>query len=486
MPNPPLLSVSALQKLPLSDLERLVQSASGHATRRWLTLGRCLLVLGQNGRLAQCGCSGTTQYAGLLGIKRKDAADCKRVASCLEGLPLLRAAAEAGRVGWGALCEVTQKATSETDARWLEAAQRYSLSIIERMVEATAWGDPPCDPDLAPSLVPEESWLHLKVPSHVAVMFQKVVRQLSLQARTPMSAALCQELVLAEFLAGTGTSREALEKEREEARKDAAAKRRGRGSGRQMLLEGEGSAGKDSGQIGASICTEPVCAEKRPDGDQPDLGHPLPVLVDPENESAGLEQPTRLVDDDPPETALAALAGRGAICPSDPSLRLLVPDTDTGWENPRLRFSEAARLATPAQRREMMRRDGYCCSVPGCPNKLWLDLHHVVFYCEGGVTLPANLIVICSVCHRNIHKGRLKVTGTAPDGLRWTTRRGHELDRPFLLEPHLEGPEGGDEQTENSAEEPGRRDEAAYGLHRGDYRLGGIRLKFNRSTWSAS
>ena len=96
------------------------------------------------------------------------------------------------------------------------------------------------------------------------------------------------------------------------------------------------------------------------------------------------------------------------------------------WRNPRLRFQPANRLATPAQRREILRRDGFRCSTPGCPNHLWLDVHHIVFYCEAGKTIPENLTVVCAKCHRNIHEGKLVVHGS-PGRLVFTDRHGVSL-----------------------------------------------------------
>lgn len=368
-------TVSELQKLTLTELDKVTRTAVSGVGQRRLLIGRCLLVLGQDGRVEQFGCSGAIHYAGLLKVSEKEAAECRRVARALEHLPLLRAAAETGRIGWCALSRITQKASPETDARWLELAERYAFQILKKLVDRTSFGETPADPDLAPAREAEEGWLHLRLPAHVIAMFQRALRQVSMQARTPVSVATCFELAVADHLAGAGNvTAETLEKMKAEARKDVAA--RNRPVATQMLLE----------------------------------------------------------EDEAPEAPVEALAGRGAICPSQPDLRLVVPDTDTDWQNPRLRFSGEARLTTPAQRQEVMRRDGYCCSTPGCPHKLWLDVHHIVFYCQGGVTLPENLIVVCTRCHRNIHKGRLKVTGNAPDGLHWRTRKGHGLDRPLPLE----------------------------------------------------
>ena len=60
---------------------------------------------------------------------------------------------------------------------------------------------------------------------------------------------------------------------------------------------------------------------------------------------------------------------------------------------------------------------------------LWLQVHHLVFYREGGATVPEGLVVVCSACHRNIHRGSLRVCGRAPDGLTWTDRQGRDLER---------------------------------------------------------
>jgi hypothetical protein len=103
--------------------------------------------------------------------------------------------------------------------------------------------------------------------------------------------------------------------------------------------------------------------------------------------------------------------------------------------NARLHFNEEARLLTPAQRRELLRRDGYRCCTPGCPNTLWLQAHHIRFYSEGGLTELQNLLTECSRCHRNIHAGHLHVSGRAPNGLTWTDRNGAHYERRGLTEP---------------------------------------------------
>lgn len=60
----------------------------------------------------------------------------------------------------------------------------------------------------------------------------------------------------------------------------------------------------------------------------------------------------------------------------------------------------------------------------GLPHNLWLQVHHIVFYCRGGATVPENLALCCSRCHRNIHEGYLRVKGRAPTGLEWAISEG--------------------------------------------------------------
>ena len=85
------------------------------------------------------------------------------------------------------------------------------------------------------------------------------------------------------------------------------------------------------------------------------------------------------------------------------------------------------RLPGPKLRKRLLRRDGYCCATPGCPNTLFLQTHHIVFYCQDGLTVPWNLVVLCSRCHRNVHTGHLKVEGRAPEQLRFLDSRGRDL-----------------------------------------------------------
>jgi len=72
---------------------------------------------------------------------------------------------------------------------------------------------------------------------------------------------------------------------------------------------------------------------------------------------------------------------------------------------------------TTRKREQVLARDGYCCTVPGCRRNIGLDLHHIQLQSHGGGHELGNLTTTCNLHHRAIHYGKLVVHGTAPDHL---------------------------------------------------------------------
>ena len=70
----------------------------------------------------------------------------------------------------------------------------------------------------------------------------------------------------------------------------------------------------------------------------------------------------------------------------------------------------AARVNAPVLRRKLLHRAGWKCEVPGCTNRLWLDVHHLRFRSRGGQNDVANLMVLCSSHHRALHEGNVAVS----------------------------------------------------------------------------
>ncbi len=118
----------------------------------------------------------------------------------------------------------------------------------------------------------------------------------------------------------------------------------------------------------------------------------------------------------------------------------------------------ASRTIPPAIRRAVLGRDRYQCTVPGCTNRLWLDIHHLVHRKHGGAHTLANLIAICTVHHRMVHDGQMDIrwngdvlTFLFPDGRIESVRRPRHDPRgspsapggPDLLDEVVSTTEGG-------------------------------------------
>ncbi len=70
-------------------------------------------------------------------------------------------------------------------------------------------------------------------------------------------------------------------------------------------------------------------------------------------------------------------------------------------------------------RRHVERRDHGRCTVPGCRSTRGLELHHIVERARGGSHDARNLTLLCTHHHLARHHDKLRITGTAPDRLRF-------------------------------------------------------------------
>ena len=55
--------------------------------------------------------------------------------------------------------------------------------------------------------------------------------------------------------------------------------------------------------------------------------------------------------------------------------------------------------------------------------------HHLTLYCQGGLSVPSGMVLLCTRCHRNVHRGTLRIHGTPDSGLDWRDARGLPLGR---------------------------------------------------------
>jgi 5-methylcytosine-specific restriction endonuclease McrA len=74
----------------------------------------------------------------------------------------------------------------------------------------------------------------------------------------------------------------------------------------------------------------------------------------------------------------------------------------------RKRLADAKLAANAAIVRE---RDGNTCRWCGEPHAV--EIHHIVYRSRGGTHHTSNLICLCGECHREVHAGRLRISGNA-------------------------------------------------------------------------
>jgi 5-methylcytosine-specific restriction endonuclease McrA len=58
----------------------------------------------------------------------------------------------------------------------------------------------------------------------------------------------------------------------------------------------------------------------------------------------------------------------------------------------------------PGLRERVLARDGHRCRAVGCGATRFLEVHHRVRRADGGANAPANLVTLCSRCHRFMHE----------------------------------------------------------------------------------
>lgn len=122
-----------------------------------------------------------------------------------------------------------------------------------------------------------------------------------------------------------------------------------------------------------------------------------------------------------PAQPIAAETARRLAC--DASLRPLILDA----QGQLVAFGTSARVAPPALRALVLRRDRHC-RFAGCRARID-EVHHIVFWSRGGPTRSDNMLGLCWHHHHLVHEGgwelsgdaNVEVKGTGPDGRVWTT-----------------------------------------------------------------
>lgn len=372
--NPCQWRLSTLLSLETEQVHKVACWAAGSLTSFHLVLGRCLLALHESKGYKAYGCSTAVHYgSSVLGVSTRVARECKRVADRLQNLPCLTLAAERGKLPWGKLREVVRVAAPETEEYWLKLCGEYESNRIQRLVSMTPVGHLPGDTDIENTCTTE---FRIAATPELIQMFRRARRMFSLELDQNVSGAETLECLLAAFFSTQALDSTALEEARREADKELQAER-----ARQI----------------------PEVIEAREKAEE-----------------------------------LGLLGGAEDVPGKESTIEELLSEaigtSSCDWRNTRLRFNPQSRHTTKAQRLELLRRDGWCCSTPGCPNRTWIHIHHIAPYSEGGPTAPENLICLCSGCHRNLHDGHLKITPTDTGRFIFTDEHGRNLERQADLE----------------------------------------------------
>ena len=86
-----------------------------------------------------------------------------------------------------------------------------------------------------------------------------------------------------------------------------------------------------------------------------------------------------------------------------------------------LNVGRTRRLATRKQRLAVIARQQGVCAAPGC-HHAHLEMHHTIWWSDGGPTDLDLLIGLCVRCHHLIHRKLLNVSGNVVDGFTFTNR----------------------------------------------------------------
>lgn len=366
MLNPLELAPAQLRQLSPETLDRYARGATGKMARLRVFLGQVLLAMDDTDAHDHFGCHSSAHYAeAILRMDGKSAQRLRRIAIRLETLPVLSEAVANGTIAWSSLRAILPLCDEGNEAEWLRRAQQLTSRELEAAIRFQRSGGASADPRQAVELT-------FHVSPETAALLEWANRDLSREAGRRVNAEELLEALCAERLAGAPFPSEA--------------------AWNQVQVE----AARDVEAAAARSVEVAVRSG----------------LVELPDEEASPEASV----DEVPLNHWNAVIAQETPCPGAPRLTLVRP-TPT-WQNDKLRFNPKSRLVTDAQRREIFRRDAYGCSTPGCTHTLWLHVHHIVFFSEGGLTVPDNLLTVCSACHRALHEGHLQVR-EGPRGLIW-------------------------------------------------------------------
>jgi Domain of unknown function (DUF222) len=316
-----------------------------------------------------------------LGVSAATARAYAEVASHVSDLPHLAAGLAEGRLNLDQLRAVLAVATPETDAQWAEAAGALSFKDLEALVRSKEL------PTRASDRADEE---------RRSLRFNPARRSLVAQL-PPLSYAEVRAVLEARVKAMGSEPETPLDQRLADALVS--------------LLTQSGPANGAAGSARVPLVVAHV---------------PFEVLVDPDSTLAGELERAGLISAD---------VVRRLVCDGEVIVALDDEAGHTMYEG------RARRDPTPAQRREVWRRDRHCI-FPGCAHVLFTDCHHLEEWQAGGPTDLGNLALLCTHHHHLIHTKLWSMTGDANVEVRFVGPSAQVMTtRPSRLWTQVSDPE---------------------------------------------
>jgi 5-methylcytosine-specific restriction endonuclease McrA len=321
-----------------------------------------------------CGYSSIHAYAEqVLGFSRNKTFQFIHLAESLEHLPRLRESLTRGELPWTKAREVVKVATGQTEGQWIERAQQLNSRALEARVkearvstrallaEASGQGSLlGSQLAAAAGADPSGSAPGSGIPGGAtgtapsAILVAEAAVTLTLHLR-PLDLARLQSMLEKIRKAGGATTRHQTREE--------------------LLL-----AGLDA--LLSSLEVSERSAKESAGGELP-RGNSAP--------------PYQVVMDSCEECGTARLPDRRGVAPAMAAQAAC--DCRTQREGAPNRAS-----IPPALRRQVLARDGHRCQALGCGATRFLEIHRRDPRRKGGRNRAANLITLCSACHRLLHE----------------------------------------------------------------------------------
>jgi hypothetical protein len=307
----------------------------------------------------------------LFGYNARWTSERLRVAEALEHLPELDQRLRNGMLSWSAVRELTRVAVPENEHQWIRVAKGRSLREIEELVSGHRAGDSPGE---ASEGVPLRRLLRFEVSADTYSTFREAMAKLRRDTGGPLDDDEALLLMARSVLGGPTDA--------------------GRGSYQVALTVCEDCGRGWQNAAGQRVAVDHRTVEMA-GCDAQEIGQIDPIAKVVETEELGGERLPH-VGDEPQGSK--EVRGRDRVSPA-------------------MRQTRARHDVPPATRRQVVRRDGGRCVVPGCRHGVFLDIHHVRLRSEGGDHDPEGLVVLCAAHHRAVHRGQLIIEGRVSTGL---------------------------------------------------------------------